>query len=233
MIIAVFSLGQFVSSKLDVLKTGFQEWFASQKKDDKEAAVSGEDVWKWMAANLAPLRIGAITLKQFCDQFNAHFKVNMSFSDFGKIFNSMCTLDKTSLERVAKFKEFLDKHDDVKFVLVSHTNYPHLHYILSQLQKSIPGGEAAIISDEKWSADERILFAPSMTSKCTEHPDTLKYALKKLKVGEDDLVISFLNTIKEFAHPDFKYVDPGKELEKVVETVEGALKLKSAVTLSV
>ena len=72
-----------------------------------------------------------------------------------------------------------------------------------------------------------------MTSKCTEHPDTLKYALKKLKVGEDDLVISFLNTIKEFAHPDFKYVDPGKELEKVVETVEGALKLKSAVTLSV
>ncbi len=32
MIIAVFSLGQFVSSKLDVLKSGFHDWFKAQKK---------------------------------------------------------------------------------------------------------------------------------------------------------------------------------------------------------
>lgn len=74
MIVAVFSLGQFISSKLDVLKSGFQEWFKTQKKED----VTGEMVWKWMADNLAPLRIGEITLKQFCDKFNEHFKVNIT-----------------------------------------------------------------------------------------------------------------------------------------------------------
>ncbi|CAM3127813.1 Uncharacterised protein [Legionella steigerwaltii] len=240
MIIAVFSLGQFVSSKLEVLKAGFQDWFAAERKTEKkevsaegEKTVTGEDVWKWMAANLAPLRVGKMTLKQFCDQFNEHFKVNMTFSEFSKIFNSMCTLDQASLERVAKFKEFLDKHEHVKIVLVSHTNYPHLHYILSQLKKSIPGGEAAIISDEtQWSEDETILFAPSMSSKCTEHPDTLKYALKKLKTTEDDLVVSFLNTIQKFEHPGFSYVDPGKDLEKVMETVEG-LQSKNTVVYSV
>lgn len=129
-----------------------------------------------MAANLAPLRVGEITLKQFCDKFNEHFKANMTFSEFSKIFNSMCTLDKASVERVVKFKEFIDGYDDVKFVLVSHTNYAHLYYILSQLQTLIP--ETSIISDELWSESEKILFAPSMSSKCTEHPDTLKYALK-------------------------------------------------------
>ncbi|MCE0723742.1 MULTISPECIES: hypothetical protein [Legionella] len=227
MIIAVFSLGQFISSKLDLLKLGFQEWFKTQKKED----VSGEIVWKWMADNLAPLRVGEITLKQFCDKFNEHFQVNMTFTEFSKIFNSMCTLDKASLDRVAKFKGFLEEHDGVKFVLVSHTNYSHLYYILSQLPKLIP--ETAVISDDKWSESEQILFAPSMSSKCTEHPDTLKYALKKLKIDKEDHVISFLNTIKAYDHPHFSYVDPGKDLEKVAETVESLQESKKTVVYSV
>ncbi|HHT0591812.1 TPA: hypothetical protein ACTXXA_000766 [Legionella anisa] len=227
MIVVVFSLGQFISSKLDVLKSGFQEWFKTQKKED----VTGEMVWKWMADNLAPLRIGGITLKQFCDKFNEHFQVNMTFTEFSKIFNSMCNLDKASLERVEKFKGFLDAHDGVKFVLVSHTNYSHLYYILSQLPKLIP--ETAVINDDKWSESENILFAPSMSSKCTEHPDTLKYALEKLKIDKDDHVISFLSTIKAYDHPHFSYVDPGKDLEKVVETVDSLQESKKTVVYGV
>lgn len=224
MIVAVFSLGQFISSKLDLLKSGFQDWFKTLKKED----ATGEIVWKWMADNLAPLRVGEITLKQFCDKFNEHFQVNMTFSEFSKIFNSMCTLDKASLERVAKFKGLLDEQDeDIKFVLVSHTNYSHLYYILSQLQNLIP--ETAVISDDKWSESEKILFAPSMSSKCTEHPDTLKYALKKLEIGEEDHVVSFLNTIKAYDHPHFLYIDPGKDLEKVAEALKSQESKKTVV----
>lgn len=188
-------------------------------------------VWQWMSLNLAPLRVGTITLKQFCDQFNEHFKVNITFSNFCNIFNSMCILDKTSIERVAKFKEYLEEHDEIQFVLVSHTNYSHLYFILTQLQEFLPKGEdTCIISDEmNWSPDEKILFAPSMSSKCTEHPDTLKYALNKLKIESHDQIISFLNTIKEYDHPNFCYADPGKDLEKVVGTIETILPKKSVV----
>ncbi|STX52032.1 Uncharacterised protein [Legionella busanensis] len=222
MIIGVFSLGQFVSSKLDVLKLGFENWFKTQHKE-----VLGEDVWQWMANNLAPLRLGNITVKQFCDQFNQYFDVNISFTEFNKIFNSMCELDKSSLERVTKFKNFLNSHDDVQFVLVSHTNYSHLNYILSQLQAILPVQQSLIISDEQeWLENEKILFAPSMSSKCTEHSDTLKYAVNKLKLEEKDLVVSFLNTIKKSEHPNFTYIDPGKDLEKVMEIIENLVTQK-------
>ncbi|HHF7375572.1 hypothetical protein [Legionella bozemanae] len=83
------------------------------------------------------------------------------------------------------------------------------------LQKLIP--ETAVISDDKWSESEKILFAPSMSSKCTEHLDTFKYALKKLKIGEEDHVISFLNTIKVYDHPHFLYIDPGKDWKKLLK----------------
>ncbi|WP_419418997.1 hypothetical protein ACNVED_10635 [Legionella sp. D16C41] len=228
MIIAVFSLGQFVSSKLDVLKLGFQNWFAGQKKE-----VSGEDVWQWMASNLTPLRLGDITVKQFCDQFNKHFQVEMSFIEFNKIFNSMCELDTNSLERITKFKQFLDTHENVQFLLVSHTNFSHLNYILSQLQNIMPESQSLFISDEvEWLKDGKILFAPSMTSKCTDHIDTFKYAANKLNLNDNDSIVSFLNTIKKFDHPNFSYVDPGKDLEKVLETIE-SLAAKKELTYSI
>ncbi|MGQ3888883.1 hypothetical protein ACQUW5_07600 [Legionella sp. CNM-1927-20] len=216
MIIAVFSLGQFVSSKLDILKLGFQNWFAAQKKE-----VSGEVVWQWMVNNLTPLRLGNITVKQFCEQFNKYFQVDMPFTEFNKIFNSMCELDKSSLARITKFKKFLDKHEEVQFVLVSHTNFSHLNYVLSQLENIIPDHQSLIISDEMlWLKNGKILFAPSMSSKCVEHSDTLKYAVDKLKLEDNDLIVSFLNTIKKFDHPHFSYIEPGKDLEKVMEAVE-------------
>ncbi|WP_131781273.1 hypothetical protein [Legionella gresilensis] len=225
MIIAVFSLGQFVSSKLDILKLGFENWFKAQHKE-----VSGEAVWQWMANNLTPLRLGNITVKQFCDQFNQYFQVEISFTEFNKIFNSMCELDKSSLERITKFKNFLDSHNDVQFVLVSHTNYSHLNYILSQLQNILPENQSLIINDEThWLVDGKILFAPSMSSKCTEHSDTLKYAVDKLKLEEKDSIISFLNTIKKFEHPNFNYIDPGKDLEKVMEVIENLASIKELV----
>jgi hypothetical protein len=228
MIIAVFSMGQFISSKLDVLKSGFQDWLTSQKKE-----VTGETVWQWMAAHLAPLRVGEMTLAQFCEQFNKHFEVNMPFSEFSRVFTSMCVLDKASLERVSQFKAFLKDHEGVQFVLVSHTNYAHLHFILSQLKETLPEGESLVINDEsEWLKSGQILFAPSMSSKCTEHPDTLKYAASKLELSSDDLVVSFLNTIKKFDHTQFSYVDPGKDLEKVKDTLESLVQAKISLSCS-
>ncbi len=86
MIVAVFSLGQFISSKLDVLKSGFQDWFKTQKKKTFQARLFGSG---WL-----------------------------TISEFSKIFNSICTLDKASLERVAKFKELLDEQDEDKKMLL-------------------------------------------------------------------------------------------------------------------
>lgn len=222
MIYAVFSIGQFVSSNLDLLKNGFTEWFKANSVEK-----TGDDVWNWLSASghLKSLRVGNMTVSQLVDSFNKEFKLSMSFTDFSKIFNSMCKIDDEGLKRIKSFKEYLDKHDDLQFVLVSHTNYSHLNYVLSQIGPIFGKDNLAVMQkEEAWSNKAKVLLAPSMSSKCEQHPDTLKYAFTELKVGKEDNVISFLNTIQKYEHDHFAYVDAGKNLEKVTASLDESLK---------
>jgi hypothetical protein len=57
-----------------------------------------------------------------------------------------------------------------------------------------------------------------MSSKCPDHPGTLKYALDKLQLSTETKLVSFLNTIKTFDYPncsDFQYIDAGAKLNPV------------------
>lgn len=216
MIIAIFSLGQFISSDLNVLQSGFQRWFEEQEKK-----ITGKEVWDWIVTKLPRLRIADMTLDELCVQFNEHFKETIDFPKFQQIFNSMSALNQITLSRVAQFKNFLEEHDQIKFILVSHTNYSHLEYIMEQLQELLPDVQSSVIGGKnRLSETAQILFAPSMTSKCTGHPDTLKYALEQLKVDDCEHLVSFLNTIKSFEHPKFSYSEAGANLEHVMGILE-------------
>ena len=218
MIIAVFSMGQFVSSNLDTLKSGFEKWFSEHGKAD----VTGQIVWDWMLKNLAALRLNDIRIEEFCELFNKHFEISMSFETFENIFNSMCKLDETSLTRIAAFNDYLKTREEVRFILVSHTNVSHLSYIFEQLNAVLTDYEYAVIHDGTIGIPTaKILFAPSVNSKAVEHSDTLAYALGHLDIDEDDHVISFLNTVKTFDLPKFNYIDAGKSLqiEAIIEAI--------------
>ncbi|KTD74612.1 hypothetical protein [Legionella waltersii] len=230
MIYAVFSLGQFVSSNLDVLKKEFSDWF---KKSSVEK--TGDDVWNWLqsSGHLKSLRLGKMTVSQLCESFNKEFKLTMSFTDFSNMFNSMCKVDSEALKRIKGFKDFLDQHENIQLILVSHTNYSHLHYILSQVGPTLgKDGFSVIQKEEAWNSKAKIVFAPSMSSQCEQHPDTLKFALGELKASKDDTLISFLNSVQAYTHDHFSYVDPGKTLEKAPGVLEDALKnLQKGLTL--
>ncbi|KTD27000.1 hypothetical protein [Legionella maceachernii] len=207
MIIAVFSIGQFISSDVQKLKDGFTQYFASRNPE-----ITGQKIWDWMVPNLKPLRVADITLEQFCENLNQHFKVQMSFADFQAIFNSMAQVNEESLKRISEFKALLEANKDIQILLVSHTNYSHFNFVLKQIGERLP--PFGIISAKNdWPKDAQILFVPSMHSKCPEHPDTLKYALTKLEVGPEIPLVSFLNTILQFeGHPHFRYINAGAVL---------------------
>jgi hypothetical protein len=230
MIYAVFSLGQFVGSNLDLLKKGFSEWF---KKNSVEK--TGDDVWNWLqsSGHLKSIRMGKMSVSQLCESFNKEFKLTMSFTDFSNMFNSMCKIDDETLKRIKGFKDFLDKHENIQLILVSHTNYSHLHYILSQIGPIFSkDGLSVIQKEESWNNKAKIVFATSMSSQCEQHPDTLKYALGELKASKDDTLISFLNSVQAYTHEHFSYADPGKTLEKVPGVLEESLKsLQKGLTL--
>ena len=216
--IAVISMGQFISSDLSKLKQGFTEYFRIQNKP-----ITGEEIWEWMSKNLESLRKDEITLAQFCQNLNDHFKTDMPFIDFQKIFNSMVELNSDALLRVSQFTELLNKNQDVTLVLVSHTNHSHLNFILEQVQSHLPRSYGIISIKNDWPNNARILFVPSMSSKCPDHPGTLNYALQKLGIDKDTPVVSFLNSIQTFPHPNFKYIkaeqvlDPNVLMNQLVE----------------
>jgi len=147
----------------------------------------------------------------------------MTVPNFTSCFNSMCSIDETSLARVAKLNDYLDETPGINIVVVSHTNFPQLNYIMEQLEHVMPDCRSGIISDETTNEqDARVLFATSMYSQCEQHPDTLQWAVNKLEISLDQPVISFLNTIKTIEHAtDFTYVpaDSVLDVDKVIETL--------------
>ncbi|WP_131796102.1 hypothetical protein [Legionella lansingensis] len=160
------------------------------------------------------MRIADITLEDFCKNLNEHFKTAISFLDFVNIFNSMAQVDEQSLERISEFKRFLDENSHIKFLLISHTNFSHLNYILAQIESRLPECRSGVIDiTNTWAKETQVLFAPSMSSKCPDHPSTLKYAIAKLEIGATTPLVSFLNTIKTFEeHQNFRYIDAGPTL---------------------
>lgn len=218
MIIAIFSMGQFISSDVKKLQNGFQAYYSQQG-----TSLSGEELWtKWIVPNLTPLRTGDMSLEDFHKEFNQSIKstfdgAEISFEKFQEIFNSMAEVDQSTLERISKFKEYLESNKHIQFLLISHTNYSHLNFILSQIQDQLPKF-GVIDAKNNWDDEAHILFVPSMSSKCPDHLGTLNYALEKLKykLSSDTQLVSFLNTIKTFDHEGnypFKYVDTGQALK--------------------
>lgn len=214
MIVAIFSMGQFISSNVKKLQNGFDVYYAMQG-----VYPPGEDLWNWILQNLTPLRTGEMSLEDFHKKFDnyvygMHY-VKIPFEKFKEIFNSMSKVDESTLARIIEFKKFLENRDDIQLLLVSHTNYSHLDYVLSQIQHALPKFGIVDIKNS-WDNDAKILFVPSMSSKCPEHSGTLKYALDKLQLNPETKLVSFLNTIKTFDcppyHYSFKYVDAGTVL---------------------
>ena len=162
--------------------------------------------------------MNAITLEQFCDQFNTHFNSDsnaskMPYALFEAIFKSMTTMDEASIEAITQFMHYLDENKDkVKCLLVSHTNNCQFMHILSQL----PAIQYKVIDDEVIDLpEENMLFATSMQSKAELHPQTFGYALDKLKLNLDDAditYVSFLNTIPASEH--IQYINPYIGTEK-------------------
>ena len=219
MIIVVFSLGQFISSDLNKLKSGFESWFAEQGK-----GVTGDAVWAWMQPKLPKLRLAEISLEDVCNDFNKDFDVEIVFEKFQEIFNSMSIIDAASLDRIAAFNCYLLSREDMRFVLVSHTNFSHFKCILDQLNVVLPPGVKRVINAGTSEVPkDRILLAPSMYSQCEDHPGTLLYALNRLKIDNGDHVVSFLKTIPSLddvikpgslrPKPDFTAFDAGRSLE--------------------
>lgn len=231
MIIAVLSLGQFISSKLDVLKAGFQSWFSRQ-----EIEKTGDEVWAWMAKNLEPLRFGTISLETFCEQFNTDFDVKMDFATFKSIFNSMSTFDAATVAKLRQMKAFLDETDAVKVILVSHTNHSHLDYIMDQLEPIIPGCKRGILTagDNPSVHDAQLFFATSMASKSVPHMGTLKFALEQLKIDLSSQLASFLRTIQETPDPaytHFLFSEIGDDIERVIHEISALLRSGPGLTM--
>lgn len=214
-IIAVFSIGQFISSDVNLLKQGFTDYFR-----EKKINLDGEAIWNWMVnKNLDPLRVADITLEQFCQRMNEHFEINVSFEDFEKNFKSMAVVKDGTKEQISAFTHLLNENKDFQFLLVSHTNHCHLNFIIEQIANYLPK-HAVMVDSHPCPADAQIIFVPSMSSKSPQHPGTLKYALERLKPSPVVPVISFLNTIKQWDHPNFQYVDAGPSLNYLAVTAK-------------
>ncbi len=219
MIYVIFSIGQFVNSNLDSLKEGFSSWFKENSNPN-----TGESVWEWMrtSGQLKSLRLGQITTSDLHNAFNSEFDVNMDFKKFSTIFNSMCLVNQEMLDRIKNYKEYLDKTDGVQFILVSHTNYSHLNFILSQISPILQNTITVMSKEKPWDIDAKFVLVPSMVSQCEEHKDTLAFAMKELVITENDPIISFLNSIKGLDHEKFQYTDPGQDHEQVTEAIDKA-----------
>jgi hypothetical protein len=203
MTVAIFSLGQLISSNLQNLKDGFETELANEGKD-----FSGEVVWKWMTSYLPRLRLNLMTLEELHIKFNKHFSSSISLERFTTHFNSMSKIDVQSLNRVSELNHFLNVNEDIYFLVVSHTNIYHLEFIMQQLESVMPKCRDGIIHGAMTSlSNQKMLFATSMYSQKEKHPDTLQCAIKSLNISLDQPVVSFLNTIQELANADeFEYI---------------------------
>lgn len=219
MIEVVFSLGQLISSNLQKLKTGFQTELTKEGKN-----IDGETVWKWITPYLPRLRLDKITLEDLAQEFNTHFSSSMTFEEFKKNFNSMCQVDASSLQRIRLLQSYLDEHQDIRLLIVSHTNTSHFNFIMEQLESVIPECRTGVLHDNGSSMlDAQIIFATSMFSQCEQHPDTLQRTITLLEIDLDQPIISFLNTIQQLkGASDFTYVaaDQVLNVEKVIEILD-------------
>jgi hypothetical protein len=200
----IFSLGQLISSDVQILKDRFQSVLLAEGK-----TVSGEEVWKWLIGYLGKLRLDKITLDELSAEFNTRFSVSLAVECFTECFNSMCVIEKASLARISALHAFLKQHPDVYALVVSHTNFSHLNCIMKQLEPILPNGRSGIITEQMDGLpDAKLLFATSMYAQCEQHPDTLNWAMNTLKIDRNKPVISFLNTIKKVEHSGCFYYIP-------------------------
>jgi len=222
----VLSSGQLISADINKLAQGL-----AQKGFD------GEKLLGWIKNNLAPLRLGQ-SLQDFHLKFSIENNVKISFEDFETIFNSMCEISTESAVQIKSLTDFLNQSEhDVQLILVSHTNWSHLNWILNQLQSIINPNitHSVICSDKPWDSNAKLLFATSMHSQCTDHPAILNFALNTLH-HEDMQILSFLNTIQTFNHPsvheNFTYTSLGNTLSAETIISMTAQILESQHTLS-
>lgn len=220
MTIVIFSIGQLISSNVQILKNNFQTALQYEGKNN-----SGDDVWNWMVDYLPRLRLNKISLAELCTEYNTQFSTSMSVENFTGCFNSMCEIDLASLARIEKLYDFLNTNPGIQFILVSHTNFSHLDRIMEQLEPIMPDCRDGIITGTKTGEqDAKMLFATSMYAQCERHPETLQWTIDTLEIDLNQPIISFLNTIQTIEGAEhFTYVpvnsnfDVDNVLEKINE----------------
>lgn len=222
-IIVVFSLGQLISSNLEILKASFTEFFKAMGKNN-----TGEEVWDYWDTSsiLGDLRTDKRTIGDVHTDFQQHFDVKISLEDFLQKFKSMSKVDKSVSKRIEELYNYLQEDDDTLFLVISHTNWAHFEYIMEQLKSIIPvpSNKNEILPNNK-DLKSRIVFAPSMLSKKQDHTDTFNWACEQLKLQENsDSIVSFLNTIqsnksvgKNFNHFEYKKLLPSWDAGEVTD----------------
>ncbi|KTC68317.1 hypothetical protein Lbir_2919 [Legionella birminghamensis] len=204
----IVSLGQLISSDISQFKASFQNSFLN-----RQLKFTGEDAWNWLLPHLPELRLAKINLNDLLGDFNSKFSTTLSFDEFRKNFNSMSQMNSDSLTRMKVLVDFLQSHPDVQILVVSHSNWSHFEFIMEQLDEILPYCRAGLIENDQAIPKGQILFAPSMTSQCEKHPDTLDWAIKRLKIDLNDPLISLLNTVQAVEGAEqFKYTPVGPNL---------------------
>lgn len=206
----IVSLGQLISSDTSKFKEAFLQSFV-----DQNLAFTGEDAWNWLLPHLPKLRLAKTNLNELLIDFNAKFSTTLDLEEFRKNFNAMSQVDSASLARMKNLMDFLEKNPEVQILVVSHTNWSHFEFIMEQLKELMPACREGLIDENDQVAPKcKILFAPSMTSQCEKHPDTLNWAMKRINVDLKNPLISLLNTIQVIDSAEqFKYIPVGSVLK--------------------
>lgn len=218
----VFSIGQFFSSDISVLKANLTEFYAKYGRSD----ITGDDIWKFLASaqdesgktHLHDLRMGGDLFNFWKQKIQVQFPINVAdlpeeceiFNEFKSAWISMCKIKPETMARVNDFITYLNEHPDTTFVLISHTNHAHFESVQEQIQTYF---------GDRFPYD-KIKFITSMTSKQETHSNTLHYAFKHriILLESGDEVISCLNTIPDGALPE--YVGLSKELSSNFDLAE-------------
>jgi hypothetical protein len=198
----VFSIGQFCSSDLDVLKSNLSNFYR-----ERGSEVTGNMIWDFItkvdASGKAPiyhLRMGMSLYEFWASKILVQFPLdlnpeiqNETFEEFQMAWLSMCEIKPVVTARIREFIDYLNENPDTRFILVSHTNHAHFEYIKSQLQKEFEP-----------FPEEQFLYVTSMDSQCEDRPSTLRYAFKNcIDLQEEDEVISCLNAVTTETVPEY------------------------------
>lgn len=230
MIFAVFSLGQLIGARPDILRGRFNYYLDRHGRGD----VTGDDVWAWMQVNIYNLRLGREHFTEFVTRFNQDFNLAVPLDDFATMFNSMVMFSVEARQRIIALYNYIVDNPGMRVLLVSHTNYTHLRWIMDELHAILPNDAVTVLDKiANEIPDAQFVIATSMIMQSMDHRDILVDGLNAMGCGDEGVIVSFTRSVEEIEDSIFYFADPGARFDHVIDVLDHVNEIHSSSCLCI